>query len=117
MHDPSLGITLLALYSVAAPFMVLLGLKLATQSKMGKRMVLTAEDPARTGAGISESAAQLPAIGAYGEAITQLRPVGFVRIDGRRLDASAEGDVIDAGARIEVVSHRDGQLRVRVRAE
>jgi membrane-bound ClpP family serine protease len=117
MHDPSLGITLLALYSVAAPFMVLLGLKLATQSKMGKRMVLTAEDPARTGAGISESAAQLPAIGAHGEAITQLRPVGFVRIDGRRLDASAEGDVIDAGARIEVVSHRDGQLRVRVRAE
>ena len=117
MHDPSLGITLLALYSVAAPFMVLLGLNLATQSKMGKRMVLTAEDPARTGAGISESAAQLPAIGAYGEAITQLRPVGFVRIDGRRLDASAEGDVIDAGARIEVVSHRDGQLRVRVRAE
>jgi membrane-bound serine protease (ClpP class) len=54
-------------------------------------------------------------VGTVGEAITPLRPSGFVRIDGRRLDASAEGNLIDAGTPIEVVSVRDGQLRVRPR--
>jgi membrane-bound serine protease (ClpP class) len=57
----------------------------------------------------------LPAVGATGEAITPLRPAGFVRIDGRRLDATAEGDLIDAGTPIEVVSVREGLVRVRPR--
>ncbi len=117
MHDPSVGISLLALYSFAAPFMVMLGLRLASKSAMGRRMVLSAEDPARTGAGIAEGASSLPPIGSSGESITPLRPAGFVRIDGKRLDATAEGDLIDAGTPIEVISIRDGQLRVRMRAQ
>ena len=116
MHHPTLGMSLLALYSVAAPFMLVYGLRIAARSPMGRRMVLSAEDPARTGAGIPDTSAALPAIGATGEAITPLRPSGFVRIDGRRLDASAEGDLIDAGTGVEVVSVRDGQVRVRARA-
>ncbi len=116
MHHPTLGMSLLALYSVAAPFMLMFGLRMATRSPMGRRMVHTAEDPARTGAGIPDQATALPAVGALGEAITPLRPAGFVRIDGRRLDASAESDLIDAGTPVEVVSVRDGQVRVRARA-
>lgn len=115
IHHPTLGMSLLALYSIAAPFMLVFGLKMATKSPMGRRMVLSAEDPARTGSGIPEAAQTLPAVGTEGEAITSLRPAGFVRIDGRRLDASAEGDLIDAGTAIEVISVRDGQLRVRAR--
>jgi membrane-bound ClpP family serine protease len=114
MHDPTLGMFLLALYGLAAPFMLMLGLKLTARTPMGRRMVLSAEDPARTGSGIAEESTQLPRIGARGEAITPLRPSGFVRIEGRRLDASAEGDLIDAGTAIEVVSIREGQVRVRV---
>lgn len=115
MHHPTLGMSLLALYSIAAPFMLVFGLRMAAKSPMGKRMVLSAEDPSRVGAGIPDPASALPAVGATGEAITPLRPAGFVRIDGRRLDASAESDLIDAGTQIEVVSVRDGQLRVRAR--
>jgi membrane-bound serine protease (ClpP class) len=115
MYHPTLGMALLALYAAAAPFLFVFGLRIATKSPLGRRMVLTAEDPARTGAGIAEPSAGLPAIGATGEAITPLRPAGFVRIDGRRLDATAEGNLIDAGTPIEVVSVRDAQLRVRPR--
>ncbi len=114
MHDPTLGMFLLALYGLAAPFMLMLGLKLTARTPMGRRMVLSAEDPARIGSGIAEESTQLPRVGARGEAITPLRPSGFVRIEGRRLDASAEGDLIDAGTAIEVVSVREGQVRVRV---
>jgi membrane-bound ClpP family serine protease len=52
-------------------------------------------------------------VGDAGEAITPLRPGGFVRIGGRRIDATAEGDLVDAGTPVEVVSVRDGQVRVR----
>ncbi|MFZ9914305.1 MAG: NfeD family protein [Phycisphaerales bacterium] len=113
MYDPTLGMALLALYSIAAPFMIVLGLRLASKTPIGRRMILSAEDPARAGSGIVETRADLPQVGARGEAITPLRPAGFVRIDGRRLDASAEGDLIDAGTSIEVASVRDGQVRVR----
>jgi membrane-bound serine protease (ClpP class) len=115
MHHPTLGMSLLALYSAAAPFLLVFGLRMATKSRLGRRLVLSAEDPARTGAGIAEAPSGLPSVGTVGEAITPLRPSGFVRIDGRRLDASAEGNLIDAGTPIEVVSVRDGQLRVRPR--
>jgi membrane-bound serine protease (ClpP class) len=116
MYDPTAGMVLLALYSVAAPFMLVYGLRMATRTPMGRRMVLSATDPARTGAGIAAAAAELPAIGATGEAITPLRPAGFIRLDGRRIDATAEGDLIDAGTQVEVVSTRDGQVRVRRRS-
>ena len=51
--------------------------------------------------------------GDHDVADTQLRPVGFVRIDGHRIDAIAEGDVIEAGARIRVVEAYDNQVKVR----
>jgi membrane-bound serine protease (ClpP class) len=107
--------SLLALYAVAAPFMLVFGLRMAAKSPMGRRMVLSAEDPSRAGSGIPDTAVALPAVGATGEAITPLRPAGFVRIDGRRLDATAEGDLIDAGTAIEVISVREGLVRVRPR--
>ncbi|MFM7133588.1 MAG: NfeD family protein [Planctomycetota bacterium] len=116
MHDATLGMSLLALYSIAAPFMLIFGLKMAARSPLGRRMVLSAEDPARTGAGIPDHAAGAPAVGSTGTAITPLRPSGFVSIGGRRLDASAEGDLIDAGTEVEVVAVRDGGIRVRPRA-
>lgn len=114
LHDPTTGMVLLALYSVAAPFMLMIGLRVAAKSPLGKKLVLSAEIPARTG-GVPAPALALPSVGEPGEAITPLRPAGFVRINGRRIDATAEGDLIEAGTSIEVVSVRDGQVRVRPR--
>lgn len=114
MHDPTLGMLLLAIYAVAAPFMLTYGLRFAARSPLGRKLVLSAEIPART-AGDSTPAQALPAVGDTGDAITQLRPAGFVRIQGRRIDATAEGDLIEAGTPIEVASVRDGQVRVRPR--
>jgi membrane-bound serine protease (ClpP class) len=114
MHDATFGMVLLALYSVAAPFMLMFGLRVATKSPLGRRLVLSAEIPARMG-GESAAAPALPSVGDTGEALTPLRPAGFARIGGRRVDATAEGDLIDAGTAIEVVSVRDGQVRVRPR--
>ncbi len=52
-------------------------------------------------------------VGQEGVAVTDLRPVGQVRIDAQRYEALAEGALIDAGARVRVVSARPNQIKVR----
>ncbi|MEZ6090947.1 MAG: NfeD family protein [Pirellulaceae bacterium] len=51
--------------------------------------------------------------GRVGEAINDMLPNGFVRIDGEKLDAVSIGGVIDAGQRIEVVRVEAGKVHVR----
>ena len=52
-------------------------------------------------------------IGLQGVTITSLRPVGKVRIEGRRIDAMAETGIIEADTPIVVVDVYDNQIKVR----
>lgn len=52
--------------------------------------------------------------GMEGRALTPLRPAGVVEIGGRRLDAVSEGEFVEAGCRVRVVSAQG--LRMVVRA-
>jgi membrane-bound ClpP family serine protease len=52
-------------------------------------------------------------IGLSGVTITALRPVGTVRIEGRRVDAMAETGVIEADTPIVVCDIYDNQIKVR----
>ena len=52
-------------------------------------------------------------LGMIGEAMTDLRPAGKIRADGKRLDAVSEGRFIDAGANVVIVSWRSGTAVVR----
>ena len=73
---------------------------------IGRRIVLSrsiASEPPQ-GSGL---------IGLSGIAITDLRPSGLARIDGKRVDVTAVGEFLEEGAPIEVVA-ADG-LRVAVR--
>ena len=48
-----------------------------------------------------------------GVALTPLRPVGVIEIDGVRHDALAETGAIDERSEIEVVEVLDNQIKVR----
>ena len=52
-------------------------------------------------------------IGETGLTDSVLRPVGFVMIDGQRIDAIAEGDMINTNRPVLVVDAYDNQLKVR----
>lgn len=54
--------------------------------------------------------------GATGVALSDLRPGGFARIDGERVDVVTQGDYINAGERIEVIAD-EGYRRVVRRQE
>ncbi len=51
-------------------------------------------------------------VGNRGVALTVLRPGGMVEVDGRRLDARAQGEFIEQGAEIEVIGVDGAQLVV-----
>ncbi|MCA8980030.1 MAG: hypothetical protein H6831_10555 [Planctomycetes bacterium] len=58
-------------------------------------------------------------VGAEGVALTDLRPVGKVRLDdapGDEFEASAEGPAIERGARVRVTAARSGRLSVELAA-
>ena len=48
-----------------------------------------------------------------GVALTDLKPAGFIEVDGKRLDAMSEGDYIDKGAKVKVIELRSTALVVR----
>ena len=52
-------------------------------------------------------------VGAEGEVITPLRPVGVVRIADQRYDALAETGIIETGQRVRVTAVQDHQIKVR----
>ncbi|MGP1272790.1 MAG: NfeD family protein [Phycisphaerales bacterium] len=52
-------------------------------------------------------------VGRQGRAVTDLRPVGTVEVDGERFDALADGPAIESGEAIRVTSVRSHQIRVR----
>lgn len=48
-----------------------------------------------------------------GTALTQLRPSGAANINGQRVDVVTEGDLIERGARIQVVAVEGARIVVR----
>lgn len=132
MWSTTAGLILLFSYTIAAPFVFLLLLKLWSKSPIVRRYtlnessarVVTADtgvdglDPDLEG-GASELArfrrqqSMAKAIGTTGVTETPLRPAGFVMIDGQRVDAIAESGYIERGTAVRVVAVVDGALKVR----
>ncbi|RMH31306.1 MAG: hypothetical protein D6692_00615 [Planctomycetota bacterium] len=101
---------------VLGPMAFLWGLKMLPSTPIGRRLLgPTASEIARASIERekSEREARLALIGAEGVALTALRPVGVVEIDGVRHDAKAEVGLIDRGTPIRVTGVDGMQIRVR----
>ncbi len=125
MHDTVIGVTALAVYAVGTPILLIFVFKLWLHSPLSKRMVLggTAMLPERGEESYRESekarsqrlSQMEELIGAEGMTLSALRPVGFVKINGQRIDAMAETGVIEANMPVVVTDVYDNQIKVRPR--
>jgi membrane-bound ClpP family serine protease len=124
-YDASWGIGALAAYLVLTPITLIFVFKLWLHSPLAERMILggraEAIDASSEDSMIASERARLERlgqlrqlIGAQGVTVTALRPIGTVRIDGRRIDAMAEAGVIEPGTPITVTEVYDNQIKVRV---
>ncbi len=122
-YDTMWGYVALALYAIFGPVLIIFMFKFWLHSPMAKWMILGGIEQNENESGDaamspdqarSERMAELnELIGLRGVTITSLRPVGKVRIEGRRIDAMAETGVIEADTPIVVVDVYDNQIKVR----
>lgn len=80
-------------------------------SKLWNKMVLRTSS--REEAGYVSAAQQSELVGKTGEVLTELRPSGTVRIDGRPVDVISEGAFIQKGAQVVVLSVNGSRVVVR----
>ena len=119
-YDTMVGLGALGITAVLIPAGLTFILKVWMNTSFGRRLILGGgeeeSDEARRAA---EAARQQRAealralVGAEGRSETSLRPIGTVRIGGRRLDAMAESGVIEANRPIMVTAVYDNQIKVR----
>ncbi len=122
-YDALWGYIASALYLIFGPILIFSMFKFWLHSPMAKWMILGGIEQNENESGDTamspdqarrERMAELnELIGLRGVTITSLRPVGKVRIEGRRIDAMAETGVIEADTPIVVVDVYDNQIKVR----
>jgi membrane-bound serine protease (ClpP class) len=79
---------------------------------MGRRLILGAqEEDAEDAPPAVDRLAAL--VGQEGVVVTDLRPVGVIRIGQEKVDALSETRLVRAGERVRVVSVEGGTLKVR----
>ncbi len=102
---------------IAIPFFVAFLLKIWPHTPIGRRLML-AEDEDEEDAALmrpNPSAKSNPvSVGAVGQALTDMRPVGSCLFDGKRIECLSTRGVIPAGAKVEVIDA--GGMEIKVRA-
>ncbi len=125
--DLGWGLAGSGLVVVGGPAMFFIGLRIMPNTPIGRRMILSSrpqsdEEGELDGDGVADSGggvggdvdpALVALIGSEGEVASDLRPVGSVRIGGRRYDALSEAGLLRAGTPVRVTGVEGTELRVR----
>ena len=88
---------------------VLLWIKFFPQTRIGKSITLSANGKAFK----SSSGKFSDLAGKEGESFTELRPAGMIIIDGSRYDVVTEGNLINKGKPVRVISVHGNRIVVR----
>lgn len=106
----SLGVTLVAL-----PFVIGAVLWIAPNTPIGRALTLHDEQQRVNEEGPPPNADDPTAIavGTEGIALTDLRPVGACKINGRRIDCIAQAGLIESGTKVKVLRVEGSSVRVK----
>lgn len=112
------GLSSLLALMVLAPLTIGFALKVWPDTPIGRRMILGARSEEERARERADEAARAEErrealIGAEGVAVTDLRPVGTVKIEGERVEALAQGGMIAKGDRVRVYDVQGNQIKVR----
>jgi membrane-bound serine protease (ClpP class) len=99
---PELAVLFGVVLLLATPVVFYFAIKVYPNTTVGKKVLLN--KPSSTMAGFEQEMARLELlVGRQGVAASFLRPAGIVELDGQRVDAVAESDMIPAGTTVEVI--------------
>lgn len=112
----SWGLIGLLMVAVLGPIAFFAALNLLPQTPMGRALLGAPSDEEleeKELAAHDREAKWAAMKGREAVAVTDLRPVGEIRLDGVRHEAASQVGLIEAGTRVVVVSVESGKLRVR----
>lgn len=114
-HSATWGMIGAACVLVGGPAAFFFGLQIMPKTPLGRRLVLGgADDDGEDRAPPADTDPFKALVGQEGVVVTDLRPVGVIRIGEERLDALSETVVMRAGTKVKVVGVVDGRmLKVR----
>jgi len=105
------ALSLLAISLVVAIIVFLLIIKFLPTSQLWAKMVLKESETKQDGFNSSYDYSNY--VGKEGTVLTLLRPAGLVDIDGVQLDVVSEGQYIEPGTRVKVVSVNGSRILVK----
>ncbi|MCC6286075.1 MAG: hypothetical protein IT439_12380 [Phycisphaerales bacterium] len=114
--DPWWGLIGLLVVAVFGPLVITMALNIWKNTPVGRKVMgAPTEDELRERHEAEVRAREELAalVGVEGVAVTGLRPIGVVKIEGKRYDASAELGFIESGQRVRVVEASAMQIKVR----
>ncbi|MAD33090.1 MAG: hypothetical protein CMJ88_04965 [Planctomycetes bacterium] len=97
----SFGYSLTLFEAVAAPVVFFLSFKILPKTPFGKRLIL-AGPPTDGTAGAADASLNSLA-GKRGPTLSPLRPAGYARIEGRKVDVVTRGEMIEADVEVVVI--------------
>lgn len=96
------GITVLVLAAIAAPLVFWFAFRMLPRTGLGKNLLLDAGSMEGTNRGGQQTGLE-HLLHKKGETVSALRPAGFARIDGRRVDVVTRGNHLALGEPVVVV--------------
>ncbi len=115
-HDPVWGVSGLLAVIVLGPAVFFYLLSILPNTRAGRLLIGAEPDEDRMERELAEQRRRderAALVGAEGVALTDLRPIGKVNIDGNRYEALAITRAIDQGARVRVTDASMHELKVR----
>ena len=112
-HSATAGWIGIAVATVMIPSVLVITYKIFPKTGFGKSVTLT--PPKRQqGDAIPDTEQLKELLGAVGEVLTPLRPVGMCDFSGQRVECVAESGYVDNGKKVKVIHVEGTQLTVRV---
>ncbi|MBK8976756.1 MAG: hypothetical protein IPM29_12630 [Planctomycetes bacterium] len=101
-HGQGFGLFVLSLAAVGVPAALVFSFKLLPRTAIGRKIILSGPDSARV-RGKAQEPGLDALLGHTGVALSMLRPSGYARIDGRRIDVVTRGELIEGNTPIRVI--------------
>jgi len=112
-HSTRVGLAGVIVAVVMIPAMVIIAYKIFPKTRFGRSVTLT--PPQRqVGDAVPDTSNLKKLLGAEGEVLTPLRPVGMCDFAGQRVECVAESGYVERGKKIKVIDVESTQLTVRV---
>lgn len=95
------GVSMVVIEAIAAPIVLTFSFKLLPKTPFGKALILDGPGTQLTAAAADRDLVGM--VGKTGVTVSPLRPAGFARIDGKRVDVVTRGEMLDNDCPIVVL--------------